>query len=277
VGCGTGILSLFAAAAGAQHVYAVDRSSVIHQAIAIAVENGLQDKITFIHSTVEDVQALGNGEKVDIIISEWMGYCLLYESMLPSVLIAKEKFLKPEGRVFPDIAEMVITAISSSNYYNKKIRFWDDVYGFKMDTMRNVVISESHVGGFGPDNLIAPVARFKTFHINEITAEDLNFEKDIILKAEKTETMHAILCYFDIFFQQCQHPVSFSTGPFTKETHWGQSIFILTEPIEVEIGDEVKINFNLQEKSRRERQLVVQLTIQIDQRGINHKQVFQIT
>ena len=27
--------------------------------------------------------------KVDIIISEWMGYCLFYESMLDSVLFAR--------------------------------------------------------------------------------------------------------------------------------------------------------------------------------------------
>ena len=32
-------------------------------------------------------------DKVDIIISEWMGYCLLYESMLDTVLFARDKWL----------------------------------------------------------------------------------------------------------------------------------------------------------------------------------------
>ena len=36
VGCGTGILSMFAAKAGARHVYAVDMSEVIYQAMDIA-------------------------------------------------------------------------------------------------------------------------------------------------------------------------------------------------------------------------------------------------
>jgi hypothetical protein len=31
--------------------------------------------------------------KVDIIISEWMGYFLLYETMLPTVLQARDKWL----------------------------------------------------------------------------------------------------------------------------------------------------------------------------------------
>lgn len=32
-------------------------------------------------------------EKVDIIISEWMGYCLFYESMLNTVIYARDKWL----------------------------------------------------------------------------------------------------------------------------------------------------------------------------------------
>ena len=32
-------------------------------------------------------------QHVDIIISEWMGYFLLYESMLDSVLFARDKYL----------------------------------------------------------------------------------------------------------------------------------------------------------------------------------------
>lgn len=34
-----------------------------------------------------------NGGKVDIIVSEWMGYFLLYESMLDTVLYARDRYL----------------------------------------------------------------------------------------------------------------------------------------------------------------------------------------
>ena len=44
---------------------------------------------------------------VDVIVSEWMGYCLLYESMLTSVLYARDKWLKPGGAILPDTASMV--------------------------------------------------------------------------------------------------------------------------------------------------------------------------
>lgn len=41
---------------------------------------------------------------VDIIISEWMGYFLLYESMLDSVLFARDKYLVKGGKMLPDKA-----------------------------------------------------------------------------------------------------------------------------------------------------------------------------
>jgi hypothetical protein len=44
---------------------------------------------------------------VDVLLSEWMGYCLLYEAMLSSVLFARDKWLKPGGAILPDTATIV--------------------------------------------------------------------------------------------------------------------------------------------------------------------------
>jgi protein arginine N-methyltransferase 1 len=54
VGCGTGILSMFSAQAGAKHVYAVDCSSIIEQAKQIVEINGFVDKITLIKGKVSE-------------------------------------------------------------------------------------------------------------------------------------------------------------------------------------------------------------------------------
>jgi protein arginine N-methyltransferase 1 len=55
-------------------------------------------------------------DKVDIIISEWMGYFLLYESMLDCVLIARDKYLKPDGLLFPDKATLYLATIEDEEY-----------------------------------------------------------------------------------------------------------------------------------------------------------------
>ena len=53
--------------------------------------------------------------QVDIIISEWMGYFLLRESMLDSVLYARDKWLKPGGALYPSHCKMYLAPIRSAN------------------------------------------------------------------------------------------------------------------------------------------------------------------
>lgn len=60
-------------------------------------------------------------EKVDIIISEWMGYFLLYESMLDTVLFARDKWLIEGGLMLPDKAVLNICAIEDADYKAEKI------------------------------------------------------------------------------------------------------------------------------------------------------------
>lgn len=45
VGCGTGILSMFAARAGAKHVYGIDMASIVDYAKKIVAANNLEDRV----------------------------------------------------------------------------------------------------------------------------------------------------------------------------------------------------------------------------------------
>lgn len=122
VGAGTGILSIFAARAGAKHVYAVENANIAIHARAIIEKNGLTDKITVIKGKIEEIEL--PVDKVDIIISEWMGYFLLYESMLDCVLYARDKYLNPNGMMFPDRAVLYLATIEDEEYRDTKINFW---------------------------------------------------------------------------------------------------------------------------------------------------------
>jgi len=124
VGCGTGILSMFAAKAGAKHVIGVDMSSIIQKAKQIVERNGLTSKVTLLQGKMEEVElpqhVMPDG-KVDIIISEWMGYFLLYESMLDTVLYARDKYLRPQGKIFPDKATIYMAGIEDGEFKEDKI------------------------------------------------------------------------------------------------------------------------------------------------------------
>ena len=89
-------------------------------------ENGLGEKITIIKGKVEEITL--PVEKVDIIISEWMGYFLLYESMLDTVLFARDKWLNSDGLMLPDRVCLCMAGIEDSQYKADKYGFWDNVF-----------------------------------------------------------------------------------------------------------------------------------------------------
>jgi len=117
VGTGTGILAIWAAQAGALRVYAVEATDMAQKAQKLVNGNNVSDKVTVIQGKIEDVDI---PEKVDIIISEWMGLFLLRESMLDSVLFARDKWLKPGGSLYPSHARMYLAAIQRENEERNK-------------------------------------------------------------------------------------------------------------------------------------------------------------
>jgi precorrin-6B methylase 2 len=161
VGCGTGILSMFAVRAGAKHVYAVDYSNIITQARQIVKDNGMAEKVTLIKGKVEEVEL--PIEKVDVIVSEWMGYCLFYESMLDTVIFARNKWLKPGGLLFPDRATLYVTGIEDRKYKEEKIHWWECVYGFNMSSIRDIALKEPLVDMVDQHQLCCDHAIIKVF------------------------------------------------------------------------------------------------------------------
>jgi histone-arginine methyltransferase CARM1 len=109
VGAGSGILSIFAAQAGAKKVYAVEGSNMAKNAKKLVEFNGLSHIIEVIESKIEDIpETLIRKGEVDVIVSEPLGTFLLNERMLETYVIARDKFLKPNGKMFPASAHLCI-------------------------------------------------------------------------------------------------------------------------------------------------------------------------
>lgn len=118
VGAGSGILSFFAIQAGARKVFAVEASSMAKHAEQLVASNKLSDKILVIPGKIEEINL---PEKVDIIISEPMGYMLFNERMLETYLHAK-KWLKPSGKMFPTQADLHIAPFSDAQLYTEQVK-----------------------------------------------------------------------------------------------------------------------------------------------------------
>jgi len=265
VGCGTGILSMFAAKAGAKQVIGVDMSGIVEQAKKIIEVNGLSDKITIIRGKVEEITLPEGVDKVDIIISEWMGYCLFYESMLDTVLYARDKWLAPDGLMFPDRATLYVTAIEDRQYKDDKINWWDDVYGFDMSCIRKVALSEPLVDVVDRNQVVTNSCLLKEIDIQTCTKADIPFESPFHLQVKRNDYIQALVTFFNIEFTKCHKRVGFSTAPEAPYTHWKQTVFYLEDYLTCKRGEEVYGVFKMKPNERNVRDL--DFSIDVDFHG----------
>lgn len=268
VGCGTGILSMFAASCGAKRVYAVDNSSIINTAKKIVADNNLQDKIEFIQGKIEEIQI---PEQVDVIISEWMGYCLLFESMLPSVLIARDKFMKPTGTMFPNKAEMKICGFNDTNLFKSKIQFWDDIEGFNLSAFKKWSIYEPLVYGLNSSNIITDEKVFKTFDLNKCKIEDLSFTSDFKLNPLDSTKLHGLCVSFNTTFEGPEATVVLETSPFYTQTHWMQTLFVFENSVDIDFSDNISGVFTMKPCERNVRDMDVNIIFNLNSSKIEQK------
>merc|ERR1719481_2420516 len=261
VGCGTGILSMFAAKAGASKVIGVDMSGIVESAKKIVEANGLSDKIEIIRGKVEEISLPEGVDKVDIIISEWMGYCLFYESMLDTVLYARDKWLAPGGLMFPDRATLYVCGIEDRQYKDDKIHWWDDVYGFDMSAIRRVALTEPLVDTVDRNQVVANSCLIKEIDIQTCTKEDVNFESNFMLQIMRNDYVHALVAFFNIEFTKCHKRIGFSTAPEAPYTHWKQTVFYLDDYLTCKKGEEMIGVFRLKPNTRNVRDLDIEIDV----------------
>uniref|UniRef100_A0A0D9XCW4 Protein arginine N-methyltransferase 1 n=1 Tax=Leersia perrieri TaxID=77586 RepID=A0A0D9XCW4_9ORYZ len=235
VGAGTGILSLFCAKAGAKHVYAIECSQMADMAKEIVKSNGYSDVITVIKGKVEEIEL--PVPKVDVIISEWMGYFLLFENMLNTVLYARDKWLADGGVVLPDKASLHLTAIEDAEYKEDKIEFWNNVYGFDMRCIKKQAMMEPLVDTVDANQIVTNCQLLKTMDISKMTPGDASFTVPFKLVAERNDYIHALVAYFNVSFTKCHKMMGFSTGPRSKATHWKQTVLYLEDVITICEGE----------------------------------------
>lgn len=140
VGCGTGIISLFCANyARPKAVYAVEASEMAQHTGQLVLQNGFADTITVFQQKVEEVVL---PEKVDVLVSEWMGTCLLFEFMIESILFARDTWLKEDGVMWPSSAALHLVPCSADKDYHSKVLFWDNAYEFNLSALKSLAIKE---------------------------------------------------------------------------------------------------------------------------------------
>lgn len=262
IGAGTGILSIFAARAGAKHVYAIENAEIAFFAREIVKKNGLEDKITVIKGKMEEIEL--PVPKVDIIISEWMGYFLLYESMLDCVLWARDKYLVAGGKMLPDRAQIFVASIEDEQYKYNKLNFWNNVYGADMKCLQNVVMKEPLIDVCDGNMINSSECMILDLDLVNCKKEDVEFTANYELKIFRDDRVHALVSWFDCKFENFENPVTLSTAPYAEYTHWKQVVFYMDQDLVVRKGDVLKGSVACRKSKTNFREIDVKYSYHID-------------
>jgi protein arginine N-methyltransferase 1 len=231
-GCGLGIMAMFAARAGARKVYAVDRLPIVRLAKAVAQKNGLTS-IDCIHAPKAPFSL---PEKVDVIVSEWMGHFGLHEGMLGPLCAARDAHLAPGGRMIPGRVTLHAGLVCERSYHDKRGYFTSRPYGIDFSPIAHWVFSEVVGERFATAHLLPPIVPLAALDLATIAGPPPFVEGEIC--PERPAEVYGIAGWFDA---DLGSGVTLDTGPFAPATHWSQLYFPFAEPWTVHPSRPVRV------------------------------------
>ena len=238
LGAGLGIFGLIAAAAGARRVYLVEPRPVVQAAKILAEANGLSDKIHIFEGKIEDVTL---PEKVDLIVSAFTGNLLFSEDLLPSLYYARQHFLKPNGTLLPDMAELMVAPVESFSTYQSHCEEWRDLSeGLDFSAIQNYAANELYRidrKSFQHRQLSPPQSA-ASLDFNTTSQADCN--ATLTAKIVSPGICHGLLGWIRIHLGGTW----LSAAPLEPHVHWSPVFFPLSSPMQVDADEEVVIKLH---------------------------------
>ncbi|XP_026465353.1 histone-arginine methyltransferase CARMER [Ctenocephalides felis] len=267
VGAGSGILSFFAAQAGAKCIYAVEASNMATHTQHLVAANNMSDRIIVIAGKIEEIDL---PQMVDVIISEPMGYMLYNERMLETYIHAK-KWLKPGGKMFPSRGDLHIAPFTDETLYMEqynKANFWfqSSFHGVDLSSMRNAAMKEYFrqpiVDTFDVRICMSKSVRHVVDFLEANESDLHRIEVPFDFHLLETGPCHGLAFWFDVAFNGSTQQIWLSTAPTEPLTHWYQVRCLLENPIFVKQGQLLTGRVLLVANKRQSYDVTMDLTVE---------------
>jgi SAM-dependent methyltransferase len=241
-GAGTGILSLFAAQAGAARVYAVERTTIVRVTRRLIRRNGFADSITVIRGDIDHVTL---PQPVDVIVSEWLGAFGVDENMLAPLVLARDRWLKPGGRLLPTAVTAWIAPIWNDALDMEMALQSGRPYGLDLSLVTDAEREEvTWAWQRVPEEaLAAEPHEMWTTDAATVSAKEASspFNAHVSVTATRSRRINALTTWFTADFG---NEITLTNAPTAPETHWGQYLFPLQKPIDISEGTPIEIEFS---------------------------------
>lgn len=235
IGAGTGLLGLMASKLGAKEVFLFETAEVAGVAAAVLKANKAKRcHLIPCHSTeFQDKLA------VDIIVSETLGNYALEENIIATLADARQRFLKPGGKVIPDHIIQYVAPVVTSRI-DTELRAWDRVgHGLDLSVAQTMSLNNAYVRALQPAEILDGCRSAMVWDEVDLTTETKSKRRG---EAEWRLPRPAKIYGFATWWKVELVPgIGFSTGPLSPRTHWEQLYFPLETPIDAEASDVIAV------------------------------------
>ncbi|MDF5731861.1 MAG: 50S ribosomal protein L11 methyltransferase [Rhizonema sp. PD38] len=240
-GAGTGLLSLFAAQAGAKKCYAVEATKTANFAAQIVEKNQISHCIEVIEGDVTKVEL---PDKVDVIVSEWMGGYGIDENLLEPILIARDQWLKPNGKMIPSLVRTFMAPMWHSKIDSSLQFYRSNPYGIDLSLIANRTEQEMFLEDHDVklNTLLAsPQQMWQNDTVKDSVEEAGSpFHASLSFTVERPGKFSALTAWFSA---KLSDGVTLTNAPGFPVTHWGCNIFPLSRTRDVEPGMTIEVKF----------------------------------
>ena len=128
-----------------------------------------------------------------------------------------------------------------------------------MEAVKKVALCEPLVDVVDKSLIITSISKILDFDLYTVRVSDVNFIRKYELKVTRDETIYALTAWFDIYFTRLNYPVKFTTSPYSRSTHWKQTVIYLPQPIRAKAGQKLMGTISVAKAAQNPRHLDIKI------------------
>lgn len=233
-GSGTGVLAIFAARAGAV-VDAIERTAMVGKAREIARLSGCPD-IRFHHADHDSFQAHA---PADVIVSEWMGHAVFYESMLEPLIELRRRWLAPGGVMLPSRIELQCALVTDEELYDEVTFLERRPYGIDFAPIAGLPSRQTTLVALDETQIASPCCVLASLDMLRI--EQTPPELTGTFVPSVAAPAYGLLLWFEA---ELAPGVVLGTGPHHPPTHWRQLFLPFPQPLGMVEGRPIEVSIS---------------------------------
>ncbi|MEN9576604.1 MAG: ribosomal protein methyltransferase [Verrucomicrobiota bacterium] len=248
IGTGAGWFALIAAKLGAKHVFAIETNPVVEVARQLARDNGLADRITFLHADSTQVEL---PEKAHIITGDLGGSLPIAGPNLPALRDAAERHLAPGGSMIPAHGQVWAGVVAQPHLYGQITRPWENgPFGLDYSRARAQVVNTPRKTRVKAAQLLSEPGLWWKMDYRHITSP--HAEGRLNLPVTGAGLAHGIALWLEY---RLAPGIELSAAPTQPALPiYGQFFLPWTAPVELSAGDSVEVD--LRARQRKEHSYV---------------------